>query len=147
MSPTARSDRTPRTPRRPWPFVVLAALLLAPPALFAPGCGDDDDDDGNPAGVGNYCERNEDCMTGECYLGPGGGYCTSPCDDEGSLSQCPEDTLCKPIQGGPRRCLLICGSVSACDGLDRCDDEFCPQGSSCVSVSNTDRKGCEPDPG
>ena len=129
---------------RRWSAVALAALLLA---LVAPACGDDDDDDGgNPSGVGNACARNEDCRTNECYLGPGGGYCTSVCNDEGSLSQCPEDTVCKPIQGGARRCLLVCGSTSACDGL-ACEDDFCPRGSSCVSVSNTDRKACEPDPG
>jgi hypothetical protein len=111
--------------------LILIATLTA--------CGDDD------AGVGNYCEVDEDCDTGECYVGPGGGYCTSPCSEEGSTDECPDDTICKPIQGGPARCLLVCGSESACDGGD-CSEEACPDGSGCVSVSGADLRACEPDP-
>lgn len=123
------------------------AVLLTLVLLF-PACGDGDDDDGsgNPAGVGNYCEVDEDCQTGECYLGPGGGYCTSPCTVEGDTSECPPDTVCKPIQGGARRCLLICGSDSSCQGMDDCPVDWCPEGSSCVTVSDTDHMACEPDP-
>lgn len=101
---------------------------------------------GHADGIGNYCESDADCETGECYIGPGGGYCTTECANEGSVDECPEDTVCKPIQGGARRCLLICGSESACDGHDDCDVEHCPDGSSCVNVSNTDHLACEPDP-
>ena len=75
-----------------------------------------------------------------------GGYCTTECLDEGSESQCPLDTVCKPIQGGARRCLLICGSDSACDFSD-CGTNYCPSGSSCVSVDNTTHQACEPEPG
>jgi hypothetical protein len=118
-------------------------------AAMAMGCGDSDDryqsGSGNPAGVGNHCDENADCETNECYLGPGGGYCTSPCTTEGDTTDCPLDTVCKPIQGGPRRCLLICGSASTCDLAD-CPDAFCPTGSSCVSISGTTLQGCEPDP-
>lgn len=122
-----------------------AAWLLT--LSFAACGGDDRRGDGeNPEGVGNYCEANADCATGECYLGPGGGYCTSPCSEEGDVSECPLDTVCKPIQGGARRCLLVCGSASTCDELS-CPEDFCPAGSSCVSISGTDLKGCEPDPG
>ena len=119
----------------------VSALVLC--GLFL-GCGDDDGS-GNPAGVGNHCDDDEDCPTNECYIGPGGGYCTSPCEDEGDLSACPPDTVCKPIQGGARRCLLICGSESACD-FDDCALDHCPSGSSCVSVDSTDHRGCEPNP-
>ncbi|MDH5675600.1 MAG: hypothetical protein OEZ06_25985 [Myxococcales bacterium] len=112
-------------------------------------CGDDDADAaggrGNPAGVGNHCDHDDDCQTGECYIGPGGGYCTSPCASEGDVSDCPADTVCKPIQGGARRCLLICGSDSACD-FDDCAQDYCPSGSSCVGVDNTEHRACEPNP-
>jgi hypothetical protein len=124
-------------------------VLLTGCTLLPLGCGDDDDDgwrNGNPAGVGNHCATDADCATGECYVGPGGGYCTSPCSTEGDISECPPDTVCKPIQGGPRRCLLICGSESSCYGLDECPTNYCPDGSSCVTVSNTDHMACEPDP-
>jgi hypothetical protein len=124
---------------------VLAALVLGFGLAIA--CGDDHDGSDHPDGIGNDCEHDDDCETGECYLGPGGGYCTTECDHEGSVDECPEDTVCKPIQGGARRCLLICGSTSACDGHDDCEAEHCPDGSSCVNVSNTDHLGCEPDPG
>jgi hypothetical protein len=107
------------------------------------GCGSDGD--GNPAGVGNRCLTNDDCATKVCYLGPGGGYCTSPCNNEGDTAACPPDTVCKPIQGGARRCLLICGSDSTC-GKDECPRDFCPAGSGCVSVGNTSAKACEPNP-
>lgn len=120
-------------------------------AIVVVACGDDDANNGsatgNAAGVGNYCVKNEDCPTNNCYLGPGGGYCTTTCADEGSVDQCPIDTVCKPIQGGARRCLLICGSKSTCDAPAGCDTNFCPSGSSCVSVSQTTNKACEPAPG
>ena len=123
-------------------FVVTAAAIVA--------CGDDDNTGtttGNAAGVGNYCEKNDDCPSKNCYIGPGGGYCTTTCSDEGSTAQCPLDTVCKPIQGGARRCLLICGSKSTCDDPNGCGAEFCPSGSSCTSVSGSSSKACEPDPG
>jgi hypothetical protein len=123
---------------------ILPALVLG--LLLPLSCGDDDDGSGNPSGVGNSCETDEDCETEDCYLGPGGGYCTSPCTDEGDTSECPPDTVCKPIQGGQASCLLICGSDSACDGMDECPQEWCPEGSSCVSVSDTEHLACEPEP-
>jgi len=121
-------------------FVLIAIALLS---LGLTACGDDDG--GNSSGVGNVCSEDDDCETGTCYLGPGGGYCTSPCSGEGTVDACPEDTVCKPIQGGPERCLLVCGSESACnDG--NCPDDFCPDGSSCVDIADTDLRACEPDP-
>ncbi|MFB6375785.1 MAG: hypothetical protein ABEN55_22340, partial [Bradymonadaceae bacterium] len=99
-----------------------------------------------PSGVGNACESDEDCETGNCYQGPGGGYCTTECSGEGNRDECPVDTVCKPIQGGSARCLLVCGSTSACDDTGDCGDAECPSGSSCVTVSNTDRRACEPKP-
>lgn len=127
------------------PRTTLVLAFLAPIAVLAsPAC--EDDNDGHPDGIGNYCEADDDCSTGECYLGPGGGYCTTECANEGSVDECPEDTVCKPIQGGARRCLLVCGSESACDTLEDCQDDYCPSGSSCVSVGDTDLRGCEPDP-
>ena len=125
-------------------FAFIAPLLVL--LAGGSGCGDDGSNDGNPDGVGNACESDEDCETNECYIGPGGGYCTSECVTEGEIDGCPDDTVCKPIQGGARRCLLICGSASACDGDPECQDEYCPDGSSCVSVGNTDALACEPDP-
>jgi hypothetical protein len=129
---------------------VMNARLLCLALSITVGCGNDDrggDPGGHPDGIGNRCDEDADCETHECYIGPGGGYCTTECSDEGSESQCPLDTVCKPIQGGARRCLLICGSETACDEiLDECFDEYCPSGSSCVSVGNTSRHACEPDP-
>jgi hypothetical protein len=104
------------------------------------------DDEDNREGVGNHCLRDDDCPTKLCYLGPGGGYCTSPCEVEGDTAACPQDTICKPIQGGARRCLLICGSDSTCS-KDGCPTDFCPAGSACTSVSNANAKACEPSPG
>jgi hypothetical protein len=127
---------------RPHLTAAMGAVFLS--ALAWGACGDDRH--GHPDGIGNYCEVDDDCPTYECYIGPGGGYCTSSCSNEGSVDECPEDTVCKPIQGGARRCLLICGSESACDGHDDCAVDHCPPGSSCVSVGNTDHRACEPDP-
>lgn len=120
-------------------------LLLGCGNTGDPG-GDDPNNSGNPAEVGNSCEKNEDCETDNCYVGPGGGYCTTPCNNEGAVDNCPDDTVCKPIQGGPARCLLICGSDSACEDTNDCKDAYCPDGSSCVDVSDTDHRACEPDP-
>lgn len=126
-------------------FRALVFAVMVCCTLFAwTACGDDND--GNPAGVGNACETNDDCDTGECYQGPGGGYCTAACENEGEVDPCPRDTVCKPIQGGPARCLLICGSASACDGDGTCEDAECPTGSSCTDISNTDLRACEPNP-
>jgi hypothetical protein len=121
-------------------------IMLIVAAVMA--CSDDDENSvpRNAAGVGNHCARDADCPTGTCYLGPGGGYCTVPCSDEGDTAACPVDTVCKPIQGGPARCLLICGSSSTC-GETSCGDGYCPTGSSCVSVSDTSARACEPLPG
>ena len=115
----------------------LAIALLLPTA-----CGDRTHADG----VGNTCEEDDDCETGDCYIGPDGGYCTAPCGGEGETADCPADTVCKPIQGGPARCLLVCGSESACDDRGGCDDDECPAGSGCVDVSDTDLRACEPNP-
>ena len=127
--------------RTPWLLMLLVVIL---------GCGDDDDSNGatgtgNPDGVSNSCGEDADCETGECYIGRGGGYCTTVCMDEGSTEQCPLDTVCKPIQGGARRCLLVCGSDSACDFTD-CETDYCPSGSSCVSIDGTTHQACEPSP-
>lgn len=127
-------------------WLATVALALTGVTITSSGCGDDDDEGGNPAGVGNHCDSNDDCRAGaECYLGPGGGYCTTPCDLEGDTSACPADTVCKPIQGGPRRCLLICGSDSTCPEPP-CQERYCPSGSSCTDISGTDLTACEPNP-
>src|SRR5687768_1240930 len=104
------------------------AIVISLVAAFALTCGGEDDDDrDNPAGIGNRCDDNEDCATKNCYLGPGGGYCTATCMTEGATDECPVDTVCKPIQGGARRCLLVCGSGSTC-GKDECEENYCPTG-------------------
>ena len=67
-----------------WSWVVIVSVALAPI-----GCDDDDEDGdetGHELGVGNKCEGDDDSETGTCYLGPGGGYCTSLCTDEGDTS-------------------------------------------------------------
>lgn len=120
-------------------FRALITLFIVAAFSLGLSCGDGSD------GVGNSCEEDDDCDTGTCYVGPGGGYCTAPCENEGSVDGCPEDTVCKPIQGGPARCLLVCGSDSACeDGA--CEDDECPSGSSCTDISDSDARACEPNP-
>lgn len=119
----------------------LASAILVT-LLLLPSCSDTG---GHPDGIGNACARDADCPSGTCYLGPAGGYCTAPCKNEGSTAECPVDTVCKPIQGGARRCLLVCGSDHYCPGSD-CASDWCPAGSACVTVSNTTRRGCEPNP-
>ena len=131
--------------RRSHLYALLFSLLLLglAPACGGQGTPDDSDDEGsNPAGVGNICTEDDDCKTGECYQGPGGGYCTTDCNSEGSTAECPEDTVCKPIQGGPARCLIICGSDSVCGDTNQCDQLACPGGSSCVDVSDTNHQAC-----
>ena len=129
---------------------VVVTWTLAFALLVPLGCGGSDgdggDDGNNPANVGNYCESDDDCETDRCYQGPAGGYCTSKCSDEGATENCPEDTVCKPIQGQETRCLLICGSDSACDDSGACGEMECPDGSSCVDISGTDARACEPNP-
>ena len=129
-------------------YLVSMIVLFVFVATALAGCDDDDGDDGShPDGIGNSCSEDADCEIGECYLGPGGGYCTTECENEGAtISECPVDTVCKPIQGGQASCLLICGSESSCQDLDDRDDDYCPDGSSCVTVSETDYMACEPDP-
>ena len=100
----------------------------------------------NPEGVGDACSSDDDCRTGECYVGPDAGYCTTACTMEGSTSECPPDTVCKPIHGDPARCLLVCGSDSACSEDGECPDEACPDGSQCVTVADTSLRACEPNP-
>jgi hypothetical protein len=137
-----RAIRIPTLARR---GMVMATAFT----LMAVACDDDDDGrgTGHYLGIGNACAEDADCPTGTCYLGPGGGYCTSKCANEGSTAECPVDTVCKPIQGGDRRCLLICGSDHYCPEDAGCGVEWCPEGSSCVNVSETDLQACEPEPG
>ena len=112
--------------------------------LIVNACGDDEPL--HPEGIGNACTKNADCPTNNCYIGPAGGYCTATCQDEGNTAQCPVDTVCKPIQGGARRCLLVCGSKHYCPEGVQCEGEWCPAGSSCTDISNSTLKGCEPKP-
>ncbi len=105
---------------------ILPGLLFCLVCLMA--CDDDS------AGVGNYCDFDGDCETGMCYTRVDPGYCTAPCDDEGSMRQCPPDTICKRIRGGPRRCLLLCEH-----------DRHCPPNSECNRVPDSDFRACEPD--
>lgn len=121
------------------------AALVGAAFLFLVGCGSDGLS--HPEGIGHSCAVNADCPTNNCYLGPGGGYCTSTCQNEGSTTECPTDTVCKPIQGGARRCLLVCGSKYYCPADTTCEASWCPAGSSCVDISQSDLKGCEPSPG
>ena len=92
------------------------------------GCGYPDH------GIAGACAHDDDCPTGECYTGTDPGYCTAECETEGSTSECPVDTVCKRIQGGPASCLLLCE-----------DTNHCPGNSECNSVPSSDGlSGCEP---
>lgn len=84
--------------------------------------------------VGNACDDDDDCVFGECFTDSDPGYCTAECENEGSTSECPDDTVCKRIQGGPARCILICE-----------DDGGCPSNSECNDVPDSDgTQACEP---
>lgn len=96
--------------------------------LAAVSCG------GGPQDVASSCETDADCASGVCYTGSDPGYCTAECETEGSTAECPPDTVCKRIEGGPARCLLVCD-----------DDGDCPTNSECNDVPDSDGlKGCEP---
>lgn len=97
--------------------------------LLVMACGGPDSED-----VGSSCDDDDDCAFGECYTESEPGYCTAECESEGSTDECPEDTVCKKIEGGPARCLLICE-----------DDDHCPDNSECNDVPDSDGlRGCEP---
>lgn len=101
----------------------MATLLLA--LLVTASCG--------PRDVAGSCFYDEDCATGTCYTESEPGYCTAVCETEGSTSECPADTVCKRIEGGDPRCILVCE-----------DDEDCPTNSDCNNVPDADVNGCEP---
>ena len=102
-------------------------IWLIPLAALACGGG------GGPHDVAGACADDDDCAFGECYTASDPGYCTAECENEGSTSECPEDTVCKRIEGGDPRCLLVCE-----------DDGDCPDNSDCNPISESDLKGCEP---
>ena len=85
-----------------------------------------------PSDTSAACDEDADCESGECYTDSDPGYCTAECETEGSTEECPTDTVCKRIEGGPARCILICET-----------DDQCPENSDCNSV-NGDIDGCEP---
>jgi hypothetical protein len=126
------------TLRRPAAGHLVVVLALAQ------ACTDDVQLAGS-SDVGARCERDTDCRTGLCYVTRAGGYCTAACEAEGDTAACPRSSVCKPIQGGFIRCLLICGTTAACEGTD-CPMDFCPTGSSCAPVANSMLKACEPSP-
>lgn len=99
------------------------ALLLV--LLACAACGAHD--------VAASCGDDDECETGLCYTESEPGYCTAECGDEGSTDECPVDTVCKRIEGGPARCLLICEV-----------NEECPPNSDCNNVSDSDFRACEP---
>src|SRR5687767_14470346 len=72
--------------------------------------------------VGNACDDDDDCSFGECFTDSDPGYCTALCETEGSVSECPENTVCKNIQGGPSRCILSCTEDQACPSNSECND-------------------------
>lgn len=106
------------------PLALLFAISLAGMVGLAAGCADD---------VAGTCDSDSDCSTDLCYTQSDPGYCTSECEDEGSRNQCPDDTVCKRVEGGDPLCILICDS-----------DDDCPDNSDCNQVSDADVKACEP---
>lgn len=103
---------------------ILTALVI----LLLSGCG--------PKDTGGACSTDADCESGaQCHVGAQAGYCAASCETEGSADGCPANTLCKAIQGGPRRCLLTCET-----------QEECPTGSNCTGLSSGSAKVCEPQP-
>ena len=109
-----------------------------------------------PGGFGCPCDGSDDCKSGYCVPGPGGGsICTEPCVEE-----CPEDYLCKLLTGTtdtvylclPKQDKLCapCASDAECgdlggiclvdaSGQGRCGkacdiDSPCPSGYGCEDV-------------
>lgn len=74
-------------------------------------------------GVGRArCAKDEDCTVGTCYTQSTPGYCAASYATEGSTSECPADTVCKRIVGGPAR----------------------PSNSDCNPIPDSALRGCEP---
>jgi hypothetical protein len=126
-----------------WATAAFAGLLLG--CAMLAGCTEDVQVGPRWQGVGAPCQSDGDCTTGLCYLGTQTGYCTLGCLLEGDTSGCPQDAVCKPIQGGFLGCLAVCGRSSGCEG-ESCPEDVCPAASSCVSVGSSSLMACEPSP-
>lgn len=83
--------------------------------------------------VGRACTQRSDCETGqECYTQAPGGFCSKGCSAEGSLAECPGDTVCTQNAG-----LLLCAPI--CTDQGACRPEY-----ECVGVANSSHKACRP---
>ena len=102
------------------PLVPLIAALSAT-LLF--GCAG--------SSIGQPCVANEDCDNGQtCYLEFSGGFCGKGCTQEGSVVDCPGNTICAS-QGTRLSCSALCDDKSDCRGDHACN-----------GVSSTNLKAC-----
>ena len=98
---------------------VFALIALA----FAASCG---------SPVGQTCKANSDCTDGYgCFTQFSGGFCSQPCDTEGSITTCPSKTACAPITANTLACSPLCA-----------EDAECPTGLKCGAVNNQTSKVC-----
>ncbi len=104
-------------------FRPLATLLAAVSATLLFGC--------NPSSIGNPCTTDTDCDNGQtCYIEFAGGFCGRGCTQEGSVVDCPGDTICAK-QGTRLSCSPLCESKSDCRENQECN-----------GISGTNLKAC-----
>lgn len=113
--------------RSPIP-ALCAVLALALAVVLPAACS------GTPPNVGSSCSAAGGCDTGlSCDNSVDGGYCTTGCITPGSTSECPEQSVCDSIGGGPKECLRLCTGQADC----RADLQ-------CNGVTGSALKACRP---
>ncbi len=85
-----------------------------------------------PGGFEWPCESNDDCLSGYCVAGPGGGVCTVTCIDE-----CPEGWKCTQDTAASPDLVFVCMQVhqslcSPCLGDEDCYFGGLDSGARCV---------------
>ncbi len=83
--------------------------------------------------VGQSCKADTDCDNGQtCLTSAPEGYCTKGCSLEGSVIDCPRDTVCA-AHAGRLYCSALCTQQSDCRA-----------GYECNGVGASQEKACRP---
>jgi hypothetical protein len=89
-----------------------------------------------PPNVGGTCSATAGCDDGlQCNTAIPGGYCTKACATSGSVTECPEESVCDSVAGAAIACVKICKTSADC----RADQD-------CNGVSGSNLKACKPKP-
>ena len=98
-------------------------LFVALALVFAASCG---------SHIGEKCTSNTDCTDGYgCFTQVAGGFCSQPCETEGTTTICPTNTVCA----------IIAVNTLACSSYCTADSE-CPANLTCQDVPNATKKAC-----